>query len=249
MGWYEAVAAFSSRELTFSRDKLPALSGIARYIWDPIAAPTMMESDGTVSEKMLRQEYLAGLWKGDIHRGLLWRCSPSAAFRQHRAPSWSWAVMDGKISWDEFFVTVPCADILEARVSTATSDATGSVTVGHLVIRGYTHPVGRYQDLKPQNSTGGYCALTWSQPRQRDRGDHIALPLVTHRDNSGGYKGNSVAGLILQATGNIENGVGEYQRIGTFRIAKKPGLGVVGSDNLHFVFDTSDHLRRTVRIV
>ncbi|KAK0622502.1 hypothetical protein B0T14DRAFT_428531, partial [Immersiella caudata] len=62
LGWYKAVAAFSSRELTFSRDKLPALSGIARYIWDP---------------RNLRQEYLAGLWRGDIHRGLLWRCSTS----------------------------------------------------------------------------------------------------------------------------------------------------------------------------
>ena len=55
MSWYEAVKLYAARNLTLEKDKLPALSGIALAM-----------------KEMVKSEYVAGLWRNDIHRGLLW---------------------------------------------------------------------------------------------------------------------------------------------------------------------------------
>lgn len=85
--YYEMVSEYSKRDLTYSKDKLPAFSGLAGRYRDAF--------DG---------EYLAGLWSTDFHRGLLWslRLSPPSsscsAVHPYRAPSWSWASVDGWIA-------------------------------------------------------------------------------------------------------------------------------------------------------
>ncbi|KAK0631299.1 heterokaryon incompatibility protein-domain-containing protein [Immersiella caudata] len=57
-GWYNAMLAYPHKALTFERDCLPALAGIAATI-----------------SKRLGFTYLAGLWKEDIAHGLCWRAS------------------------------------------------------------------------------------------------------------------------------------------------------------------------------
>lgn len=52
--WYEVVKLYAVRSLTFQKDKLPALSGIALTM-----------------KQMVKSEYMAGLWRNDMHRGLL----------------------------------------------------------------------------------------------------------------------------------------------------------------------------------
>lgn len=83
--WHQSlVPAYTKLKLTKQDDKLPALSAIAE-------------------ELRLRtgDVYLAGLWKHDLHRGLLWMCKPSARQPEpgclpdrYRAPSWSWASIE-----------------------------------------------------------------------------------------------------------------------------------------------------------
>lgn len=53
--WLRTVHEFSTRKLTVAADRFPALSGIAIEI----ASST-------------KWNYVAGLWDGDLHRGLLW---------------------------------------------------------------------------------------------------------------------------------------------------------------------------------
>lgn len=53
--WLEIVANYTDRELTFPHDKLPPLSGIASLI-----------------QRATKGRYLAGLWREDLARGLLW---------------------------------------------------------------------------------------------------------------------------------------------------------------------------------
>ena len=50
--WFTIVQDYSMRGLTKSVDKLPALSGLARVFGDA-----------------LKNDYLAGLWRGDLARG------------------------------------------------------------------------------------------------------------------------------------------------------------------------------------
>lgn len=249
--WYEAVERFSVRKLTFSRDKLPALSGIARQ-----CQTQLHPSDETEPR---RQEYLAGLWRGDLHRGLLWRCSYARSTvipQPQRAPSWSWAAFDGSICWLEDIGDMkPCVDILEARVSAEKGGL--EVGSGRLVVRGSAYPVkGERRAL--EDGAGMRGVLTWSWPIEGHQGgkepDVLLLPLLT---GPGRFGRRSVAGLVLQPTGNHGDnantgpaeGMDEYRRVGTFQIDDEPGLGHVGPENLHLVFDASGRFKRTICIV
>jgi len=81
--WYRLVKEYSERDLTMSTDKLVALSGIAEK--------TQMRTG---------RSYVAGIWKETIHHDLLWRVGGRLTPRPsgYRAPSWSWAAVDGLIS-------------------------------------------------------------------------------------------------------------------------------------------------------
>jgi hypothetical protein len=93
--WVMIVQAFSSCSLTFSKDKLVAISGLADLL-----------------EKGMACEYLAGLWRKDLEHQMLWKATrPSPAPRKDgmRGPSWSWASIDGSIEipdWSGYFGTM-----------------------------------------------------------------------------------------------------------------------------------------------
>lgn len=82
--WSQITSSFSGRFLTEPRDWLPALSGIAKHL-------ALQTGD----------EYVAGLWKGDIVAGLLWHSiygvlsideiSRMPTHLPYIGPTWSWA--------------------------------------------------------------------------------------------------------------------------------------------------------------
>ncbi|KAI1253680.1 hypothetical protein MGN70_004072 [Eutypa lata] len=94
--WYERVIPeYSTRSLTYKKDCFPALSGIAQYF-----------------ASLLSDEYVAGLWREELHRGLFWCCVGTgkkwdALLDQlgdestaYLAPSWSWASRGGYKGFD-----------------------------------------------------------------------------------------------------------------------------------------------------
>lgn len=90
-GWYRMIEEYMMRDITDRSDTFPALSGIAQLI-------------GRVSN----ETYRAGLWQGDIVRGLLWYIerggNRSARIWKYQsqdylAPSWSWASAAGLVSF------------------------------------------------------------------------------------------------------------------------------------------------------
>jgi len=82
-GWYDLVAQYTKCGLTVKSDIFPAISGIA----------------STIARALPDDYFMAGLWKRDLHRGLLWSVVDStkrmADLRSYRAPSWSWASLPG----------------------------------------------------------------------------------------------------------------------------------------------------------
>lgn len=84
--WKNLVEEFSQRKLTVIHDKLPALSGIA-----------------TEFHKISQDDFYAGLWKTAMVEQLLWHHAgddpPRSLPASFRAPSWSWAAVEGKISF------------------------------------------------------------------------------------------------------------------------------------------------------
>jgi hypothetical protein len=78
--WYDIVKEYAKRGITFEKDIFPAISGLAREVHEGIG-----------------QEYKAGIWAQDIHRGLIWFAPRPGAKRRvtpYIAPSWSWASVD-----------------------------------------------------------------------------------------------------------------------------------------------------------
>jgi hypothetical protein len=91
--WSNLVEAYSKRSLSFSRDKLVAISGLARML-----AP------------LYKSDYVAGLWVKDLVRLLAWYVpTTTESLTKHlamtyRAPSWSWASVDGEIKYTRALV-------------------------------------------------------------------------------------------------------------------------------------------------
>ncbi|KAF2186267.1 HET-domain-containing protein [Zopfia rhizophila CBS 207.26] len=142
--WDEIVRFYSERKLTYSSDKLPAISGIASLF------STMLRGD----------RYLAGLWESRLLEGLCWHiCSfdniPRSRLDNYRAPSWSWASIDGEILLNHSSDTPEHgtdtqyqAKILEAHVECEPHNAFGKVKGGFLRLRGLWLPV--YLDMFPE---------------------------------------------------------------------------------------------------
>jgi hypothetical protein len=81
--------------MSLSSDKLPAISGIAQ-----------------IFAKNIPSEYIAGLWRQDIRDWLLWQLDedPKPRPPQYRAPTWSWASVDGRITLNTSFAVIEVVD-------------------------------------------------------------------------------------------------------------------------------------------
>lgn len=115
--WNNLVREYSNCTLTFPGDRLPAFAGIADLF---------REATG--------DEYIAGLWRSNLlHLLDWWVDQPRArATAEYRAPSWSWASLDGpirprfEVAHFEFLVSI-CAVTLE-RHDRLCLRLTGSLT-------------------------------------------------------------------------------------------------------------------------
>ncbi|KAI1390602.1 HET-domain-containing protein [Hypoxylon trugodes] len=145
--WYQLLGEYTTRKLTVPTDKLPAVAGAAALFRTP-------RPDST---------YVAGLWKEDIVRGLLWcahydhmpgrrvwgisttdRISVLTKPAKKRAPSWSWASVDGQLDfWARKiggFVVEALGVTMDAEREGIASVASGIVKLRGLVTRMYYHP-------------------------------------------------------------------------------------------------------------
>jgi hypothetical protein len=88
--WSGIVTSFSKCALTVPSDKFVALSGLANEMRRRLEELR----PGT------RHRYVAGLWEEELPGVLSWRVS-EAAYRPaaYRAPTWSWASIDGLVSF------------------------------------------------------------------------------------------------------------------------------------------------------
>ena len=158
--WQRALNSYTHASLTKSEDKLIALAGIASELSPDI-------SDG----------YIAGLWKEHIATELLWYVdldTVGSRQKQYRAPSFSWASVDGGIvpgGWQKDDVLI---EVEEAVAATETSNPFGSVENGHVRVRGTLKRVG----LSPNYYWGNIARR--APDRLPNRGEHLEFGTV-HR--------------------------------------------------------------------
>lgn len=141
--WHNIIEEYSELNLTHSRDKLPALSGIADQMC------SIRESRHIRNPRVHRESgrnYLAGLWSDTIISDLLWYrrdYSSSSLAEKWRAPTWSWAALDGPVKYIDTIGRVPRAEkinTLEARTSGATIN-----DIHVQVLQSFAQPAGENQ--------------------------------------------------------------------------------------------------------
>ncbi|WQF87944.1 Putative heterokaryon incompatibility [Colletotrichum destructivum] len=135
--YYDLISAYSGRRLTYASDKLPAFSGLAQRLHPVVGG-----------------DYLAGLWTADFRRGLLW--IPEMKFCRHsndeyRAPSWSWAVTDDKVLFEQSVTLGPSpssAQLLDYTVHPRVPDNPyGEISALKLVLKVLTKPLVRSRQV------------------------------------------------------------------------------------------------------
>ena len=223
--WGFIVRNYTSRSLSNPSDKLPALAGLARR-FDRL-------SGGAAGR------YLAGLWEATLPADLEWRrdngfraflaqpreqedavaAGAAEAGRRYRAPSWSWAAVDGIVVTTRHEVgTAPAAEVLACETHLATADPYSAVAGGRLVVRGPARTADALDVRGP-----GY-------PRLRGGGADLARVWLDDDDDdaladAAGGRGfhclvmqaaqDRCRGIVLVWAG--EEGDGElYRRIGYF---------------------------------
>ncbi|PIG82480.1 hypothetical protein AARAC_005766 [Aspergillus arachidicola] len=115
--WRALVWLYSRRSLTFPSDKLPAISGIAKEY-----------------SKAMGSAYVAGLWRDFLVEELTWQSMVQCrAVSEYRAPSWSWASVDGCVG--RFSKQVePIASALDLKVDIDGENPYGRVRSGWIKI-------------------------------------------------------------------------------------------------------------------
>lgn len=102
--WHRIVGTYSQRALTHSSDKFPAISAVAAEF-----------------ATILNDDYLAGAWRSNLLRDLLWTTQDPATHKPEtwRAPSWSWASINDAVRYDRpppitatCFAKVVAADVV-----------------------------------------------------------------------------------------------------------------------------------------
>lgn len=140
-GWCHIVEDYSQRTVGRALDKLVACGAIAE------AFARVFDSD-----------YLAGLWRATLLQGVLWRRALGAYVdrpKGYRAPSWSWAAVDGRVKtlwgspleWTAVAEVVRCEVVLE-HPKLRFGQVTGGVLVVHApLVECKLRPNGKSHDV------------------------------------------------------------------------------------------------------
>lgn len=135
--WRTMVSSYTALFLTKSKDRLPAIGGLAKHM--------------AVRRK---SRYLAGLWEDTLNDDLLWTIQATSKYKKPRpyprnAPTWSWASVETYCHyWDPilFSSSEDVADerkpyqhlskILDCEVKWSAVDEFGSIKDGSVTISG-----------------------------------------------------------------------------------------------------------------
>jgi len=213
--WHKLIGLYGRLILTKDNDRLPALSGLAKFC----------QSQGA-------GKYLAGLWEDDLLKSLVWHIRTDERVQrwdEYMAPSWSpfsvgyikrW---DGLIEagywycYDEGYHErwgEPQAKILEAHCDPTGKDPTGAVKDGFLFLRGPMRKddpdeedrswMVSDSDVLWEWSVWKY--VSWDRPKEQVERSEIVFFLLW-ADFDMGY----IRALCLTP---VENMPGTYTRIG-----------------------------------
>jgi hypothetical protein len=154
--WRTMVSSYTALLLTKSKDRLPAIGGLAKEM-----------------ATMRKSRYLAGLWEDALNDDLLWYVNATSTRKNPRpfprnAPTWSWASVEASVLyWDEIFYTTVdneggfeerlpyehFSKIEHSEVSWTAIDEFGSIPHGSLTISGLVANCILEREVEMQDDT------------------------------------------------------------------------------------------------
>ncbi|KAK4032264.1 heterokaryon incompatibility protein-domain-containing protein [Parachaetomium inaequale] len=148
--WRQMVVQYSPLQLTYATDKLPAFSGLA---------DEMQHNN--------KQDYLAGLWRDTLILDMCWyrnryyrENTTQTPYVFQRAPSWSWASVDGPVRYHRELYH---PEVLDAQCSLAGPSLTGHVTGGFVELRCSMIPAHVHDRVI---SVGSHVSSCWIPDRR-----------------------------------------------------------------------------------
>lgn len=216
--WHSVVEQYTRRHLTENRDRLPALSAIARAFAPLVDCP-----------------YYAGLWDKTMIYDLTWSVDETSRGPrfQSAGPSWSWATCGGKPCVYRFSEDIIRAKIVSCKTTPVSqSNPYGEVLAGELVLRGYLQqawviPGTAFSQLfdKDGNKYPASCFMSDDisspplDPLQACKDDHIEAWCLVLMENPGGAwrtgknkpESNACTMMVLKKVTEEES---VYRRIG-----------------------------------
>ena len=218
--WEMLVQQYSGTMLSHSSDRLPALSGIA-------------SRQGQLRD----DQYLAGLWREDLVKQLLWARQTSQPSERPawQAPTWSWASINGLVIPHNLLRsrkgTKPYVHLANAWTQPVGADCYGPVSAGELtlgcasMLRGSLDDnaiSANYKFFRPEVGPGRTGALKVTvlldcvlKKAARNVDPFYLLPILGVEDVRSPNPGriNKIKGLVLQRCSARK---GHFRRIGCF---------------------------------
>lgn len=141
--WYRIVEIYSSKHLTFQRDILPALSGLAKQI-----------------QRLEPGRYLAGLWEKSLPYDLAWMSPIGRGSHRRTAyhgPTFSWSSHTGRVQWPDMKNDVPRITVIEACCIEKGADPTGEVSSAFIKVQGCVATAHLVHKGDVSNEPHTYC--------------------------------------------------------------------------------------------
>jgi len=195
-GWYRLVKSYTSRNLTVGTDKLPALSGLI----------------STLEEKCNAQCY-AGLWLNRDLDDLCWQVDhesrPATRPAQWRAPSWSFASLDGTVWYEMWMHENKYATLLDVAVLPASADPHGELLSGHIILKAPMFQLYDFEMIGP-GKLEAFAKIIDPPMKATSFTVKIFLDVMEEPTCSALWLDRG-GGLAVVPTGNAD---GEYRRVG-----------------------------------
>jgi hypothetical protein len=212
--WGGILDTYTRCNLTYTSDKLAALAGLAEVMY-----------------KEFNDQYCAGMWKGHMVTQLSWSLSDeqplfssTARPSPYRAPSWSWACLDGPIlpGWfqDDFPDKIDLIDVLECQATNDSGGAASTVTGGFLRLSGWLSTIQLGIDKKRkrysvyinghwvEGARRGFIRLDCQLPSMQLH----CLPLFVDTHQMSNW---NMSLLLLHHTGDVK---GQFKRYGLIHL-------------------------------
>ena len=247
--WLSAIITdYSTRALSQASDRLPAISGIAHE-----------------RHRLRGGHYVAGLWEEDLPQALCWskeyakgQCLKSVGYR---APSWSWAAIDGAIVPKNLYDCVVEADIIHVSTKPKELDPMGAVLEGHLVVCGVVRcgSLSTLQERSSYNRNGSidkyYFHLSTSA---RDAAKDYIYSFIPDTSDFSVPNGPlwflnitpQIGLALIPVSSHLPGGTSTFERVGLIEIKIDEGNGAIRDRQAWLAVNLQDEkIRTTITII